>query len=174
MQHLVTDHALINGVRIAHGVHGQGEPVVLVHGTPSSSYIWRNVLPPLVEAGYRVHVYDLLGYGLSERPWSDTVDTSVAGQVPILEGLMTLWGLDQAHIVSHDIGGAVAQRLAMFSPERLISLTLIDVCSFDSWPSKRTHEQMQEGLESLIKKPHDAHREHSGRGSYRRSMTSNA
>ena len=56
MQHLVDQHILINGTRIAYGVHGEGEPVILIHGTPSSSYIWRNVMPMLVEAGYKVYV----------------------------------------------------------------------------------------------------------------------
>ena len=56
MTHLVDQHTLINDTRIAHGVHGEGEPVVLIHGTPSSSYIWRNILPSLVEAGYKVNV----------------------------------------------------------------------------------------------------------------------
>ena len=130
MPHLVDKHVLINGTRIAHGVHGEGIPVVLIHGTPSSSYIWRNILPRLVDEGYRVHVFDLLGFGLSERPWNRETDTSVTGQVPVLERLLAHWGLDTAHIISHDIGGAVAQRFSVFSPERVRSLTLIDVVSF--------------------------------------------
>lgn len=158
--HLVNDHTLIGNTRIAHGTHGEGSPVVLIHGTPSSSYIWRNIVPPLVEAGYRVHVYDLLGFGLSERPWSPDVDTSVTGQVPILEGLLQHWGLDDFHLIAHDIGGAVAQRLGVQSPERLRSLTMIDTVSFDSWPSKRTNEQMKNGLEHLIKAGDDEHRRH--------------
>lgn len=68
MRDLVRDNSLIAGYRIAHGTHGDGEPVVLIHGTPSSSYIWRHVVPELVEAGHRVHLFDLLGFGLSERP----------------------------------------------------------------------------------------------------------
>jgi pimeloyl-ACP methyl ester carboxylesterase len=160
MTPLVDSHVLINDTRIAHGVQGDGEPVVLIHGTPSSSYIWRNTLPCLLEVGYRVHLFDLLGFGLSERPWSRAVDTSVTAQVPILEGLMAHWGLEGAHIIAHDIGGSVAQRFAVFSPKRVRSLTLIDVCSFDSWPSRRTREQMQEGLERLIDKPDAEHRDH--------------
>lgn len=160
MDHIVTDHALIDDFRIAHGVHSAGVPVVLIHGTPSSSYIWRNVMPRLVEAGYRVHVYDLLGFGLSERPWSEETDTSVTGQVPIFEGLLEHWGLDRAHIIAHDIGGGVAKHFAIKSPERVLSLTLIDVVSFDSWPSKRTIEQMKLGLERLIKAPDADHRAH--------------
>ena len=160
MSDLVPENVLIDGNRIACGVHGSGTPTVLVHGTPSSSYIWRNVLPQLVEAGHRVFLFDLLGYGLSERPWDPAVDTSVSGQVPILEGLMAHWGLAETHLVAHDIGGGVAQRFAIFHPERLRSLTLIDTVSFDSWPSSCTREQMKAGLDALIKAPDEAHRAH--------------
>ena len=66
---LVLENALVKGRRIAYGVHGSGEPVVLIHGTPSSAYIWRNVVPKLTKSGNKVHLFDLLGYGLSER-WS--------------------------------------------------------------------------------------------------------
>ncbi|KAL6863490.1 hypothetical protein ACO1O0_003745 [Amphichorda felina] len=160
MEPLATDHVLINNTRIAHGVYGQGQPVVLIHGTPSSSLIWRNVLPKLVAAGFKVHVFDLLGFGLSERPWDPSIDTSISGQVPILEGLLKHWNLDTVHVVAHDIGGAVAQRFAVFSPERVRSLALIDVVSFDSYPSKRTRQQMDRGLESLIKSPTEDHEAH--------------
>ena len=158
--HLVNQHTLINNTRISHGIHGDGDPVVLIHGTPSSSYIWRNIMPSLLKAGYKVHLFDLLGYGLSERPQDPSTDTSVTGQVPILEGLLELWGLKEAHIIAHDIGGAVAQRFAIQSPERVKTLTMLDAVSYDSWPSKRTHEQMQSGLEKLIKAPDADHREH--------------
>lgn len=158
MRDLVRENILVNGHRIAHGSHGKGEPVVLIHGTPSSSYIWRNVVPDLVAAGYKVHLFDLLGFGVSERPWDQSVDTSVSGQVPILQALLSHWGLDRPHIVAHDIGGAVAQRFCVFNPHKARSLTLIDTVSFDSWPSKRTNEQMKAGLDALIKKPDAEHR----------------
>ncbi|WP_017835175.1 alpha/beta fold hydrolase [Dietzia sp. UCD-THP] len=160
MDQVVDQHAIINGHRVAHGVHGAGEPVVLVHGTPSSSYIWRNVVPRLVDAGYRVHVFDLLGYGLSERPRDPAVDTSITGQVAVLAELLDLWRLDTFHLVAHDIGGGVAQRFGVRSIKRLRTLTLIDVVSFDSYPSERTRQQMADGLEVLAKKPDDEHREH--------------
>lgn len=160
MSTLADKNVLIEGLRVAHGVIGEGEPAILIHGTPSSSYIWRNIAPKLVNAGYKVHVFDLLGYGASERPHDPAVDTSVTGQVPVLESLIAHWGLDHAHVIAHDIGGAVAQRFCIFNPDFAKSLTMIDVVSFDSWPSKRTHEQMQAGLEALIKAPDAEHREH--------------
>lgn len=90
IQPISTENAIVKGCRVAYGVYGSGKPVVLIHGTPSSSLIWRNIVPKLVDTGYKVHVFDLLGFGLSERPWDRTVDTSMTGQVPILEGLMRL------------------------------------------------------------------------------------
>lgn len=160
MTPILTDHALIDGNRIAYGVHGEGTPVVLVHGTPSSSLIWRNVVPSLVAAGHRVHVYDLLGYGASERPVDPAIDTSISAQVPILEKLLAHWGLERLHLVGHDFGGGIAQRFGVFHPERLCSLTLMDTVSFDSTPSQRTREQLEAGLDALIRAPAEAHRAH--------------
>lgn len=160
MSSLADQNVLIGGHRIACAAFGAGEPVVLIHGTPSSSYIWRNVAPVLVEAGYLVHLFDLLGYGASERPFDPAVDTSVSGQVQVLQDLMAHWGIGRAHIVAHDIGGAVAQRFCIFHPEKARTLTLIDTVSFDSWPSKRTKQQMQAGLDALIEAPDAEHRAH--------------
>lgn len=160
MEPVVTENAIINGSRIAYGVHGTGQPVVLLHGTPSSSLIWRNVIPHLTKSGFKVHVFDLLGYGLSERPWDQSVDTSISGQVSILESLLAHWGLGTFHLVAHDIGGGIAQRYSILSPQRLQSLTMIDVVSFDSYPSRRTKEQMNNGLDLLTKTSDKEHRSH--------------
>ncbi|MBS7548363.1 alpha/beta fold hydrolase [Dietzia massiliensis] len=65
-------------------------------------------MPGRTEAGYRTHVFDLLGYGLSERPADPEVDTSITGQVAVLDGLLEEWGLDTFHLVAHDIGGGIA------------------------------------------------------------------
>ena len=157
---LVPQNVLIDGKRIAWGVHGDGEPVVLIHGTPFFSHIWRRIAPGLVDAGYRVYVYDLLGFGHSERPRDPAVDTSVSAQLPVLLGLFDHWGLERAHVVAHDIGGAVAQQLGVFHPQRVASLTLIDCVSYDSWPSQRTREQMASGLDALIAAPDADHRVH--------------
>ncbi|MEH6821736.1 MAG: alpha/beta hydrolase [Dietzia psychralcaliphila] len=88
------------------------------------------------------------------------MDTSITGNVAILDGLLDLWGLDSFHLVAHDIGGGVAQRFGVRSTERLRTLTLIDVVSFDTYPSERTRQQMADGLEVLAKRPDDEHREH--------------
>jgi len=56
----------VSSGKVAYGIFGEGPPVVLVHGTPSRAYIWREVVPMLAE-GHAVYVYDLLGFGESER-----------------------------------------------------------------------------------------------------------
>lgn len=159
---LITDHVVIDGHRIAYGVHGAGAPVVLVHGTPSYSFIWRNVVPLLVSKGHQVFVFDLLGFGHSERPRDPAVDTSVSAQIPILAALMVYWGLERAHIVGHDIGGGVVMRLAVFQPKRIRSLTLIDTVSFDSWPSPTWRARIAAGPDRLIAAPDHEHRQRFG------------
>jgi pimeloyl-ACP methyl ester carboxylesterase len=102
---------LVDGVRLAYRDRGQGEPVVFVHGTPSYSYEWREVVPHVENAGYRVITYDLLGYGDSERPLDR--DTSVGGQTELLIKLLEELGLGQPSLITHDIGGAIGQRIAV-------------------------------------------------------------
>ncbi len=160
MTNLVPNNAIIDGRRIAYGVHGDGEPVVLIHGTPFYSHIWRRVLPQLVKAGHRVYIYDLLGFGHSERPRDPAVDTSVSGQLSVLLGLLEKWGLESSHLVAHDIGGGVAMQLGIFHPGLVRTLTLVDCVSFDSWPSRRTREQMAAGLENMIAAEEREHRRH--------------
>lgn len=132
---LLNQQVIINGHRIAAGVHGVGEPLVLVHGTPAHSIIWRDLLPRLTSAGFNVHIYDLLGYGASERPLS--ADTSIAAQAELLIGLLDHWQLASTHVFGHDIGGALSLRAAFSHAERFRSLSIADICSYDSWPSPR-------------------------------------
>lgn len=130
---LLTDHLVVDGVRLAHRDRGRGTPVVFLHGTPSHSYEWRDVVPHIEADGFRTLTYDLLGYGLSERPVDR--DTSVAAQTDLLEHLLDALDVDRAVIVAHDIGGAIALRFAVAHPERVRQLMIIDSVSYDSWPS---------------------------------------
>lgn len=131
---LTDTDVVVDDVRLAYADHGDGEPVVFLHGTPSHSYLWRDVAPQVRAAGFRTVVYDLLGFGRSERPLDR--DTSVTAQAELLVGLLDALGIGSAHIVAHDIGGAVGQIVAVGHPERVRTLTLIDTVSYDSWPSQ--------------------------------------
>jgi pimeloyl-ACP methyl ester carboxylesterase len=130
----VTDEAaVVDGVRLAYRDRGDGPAVVFVHGTPAHTVIWREVLPAVESAGYRVIAYDLLGYGASERPV--TRDTAVPAQGALLVRLLEHLDVGRVALVGHDIGGAIGQLLPVDTPERLAGLVLIDTVSYDSWPS---------------------------------------
>lgn len=151
--HFLPDDAVVDGVRLAYRDRGAGEPVVLLHGTPSYSYEWRHVVPHVEAAGHRVITYDLLGYGRSERPVGR--DTSVAAQTELLGHLLDALGVDRAAVVAHDIGGAVGQRFAVAHPERVSRLMLIDTVSYDSWPSDTWRKIIEEGLEDHLRLPQE-------------------
>jgi pimeloyl-ACP methyl ester carboxylesterase len=131
---LTDDNALVDGARLAYSDHGEGDPVVFVHGTPSHSFLWRNIAPRVQDAGFRTVVYDLLGFGRSERPRQR--DTSVAAQADLLPALLDTLGIESANIVAHDIGGAIGQILAVRDPDRVRKLMLVDTVTYDSWPSE--------------------------------------
>jgi pimeloyl-ACP methyl ester carboxylesterase len=151
--HFLPDDAVVDGVRLAYRDRGAGEPVVLLHGTPSYSYEWRHVVPHVEAAGHRVITYDLLGYGRSERPVDR--DTSVAAQTELLGHLLDALGVDRAAVVAHDIGGAVGQRFAVAHPERVSRLMLIDTVSYDSWPSDTWRKIIEERLEDHLRLPQE-------------------
>ncbi|MFF0115172.1 alpha/beta fold hydrolase [Streptomyces prasinus] len=151
---LLTDSLVVDGVRLAHRDRGRGEPVIFIHGTPSHSYEWRDVVPHIEAAGFRTVTYDLLGYGRSERPVDR--DTSVAAQTDLLGHLLDALGVDRAAIVAHDIGGAIGQRFAVAHPERVRRLMLIDSVSYDSWPSPTWRRIIDEELDDLPGMSQDA------------------
>src|SRR5205085_10229724 len=95
------------GGTVPYDVLGEGPPVVLVHGTPSSSYPWRQVAAELAR-GWTVYVYDLLGYGSSEK--RDGQDVSLGAQTHLLAQLLDHWELEEPAIVGHDFVGAITLR----------------------------------------------------------------
>ncbi|MHB8838104.1 MAG: alpha/beta fold hydrolase [Gemmatimonadaceae bacterium] len=119
----------------AAGSRGAGEPVLFLHGFPTSSYLWNDVvrcMPP----GHRLIVLDQLGYGRSDRP-EDAAVTVSAHARRALDVLDTL-NVPNACLVGHDLGGAVAQWIACHAPERVTRLMLISSVGLDGWPRWRT------------------------------------
>src|SRR5262245_46097113 len=92
--------------RIAWGTLGGGDPLVLLHGTPFSSQVWRRIAPWLARHR-RLFFYDLLGYGESDKP---NEDVSLGRQNKLLVALLHEWGLDRPQVLAHDFGGTTALR----------------------------------------------------------------
>lgn len=117
--------------------YGQGgNSVVLLHGFGTCSFLWRAVAPILAENGYCAYAIDLLGYGESDRPFG--ADYSVAAQSGYLEIALATLRAGRSTVAGIDIGGGVAQRLAVERPERVGWLALINSVGFDQWPTDET------------------------------------
>ena len=126
------EFADIEGNKIAFRHGGSGEPVLLVHGVASSSFIWDDIIDGLSEK-YEVIAPDLLGCGDSSKP-ADT-DYSIAIQAGIMSRLMEkLFPGKNFHLVGHDIGGGVAQIMAVKYPAQLRDLALVNPVGYDYWP----------------------------------------
>ena len=116
------------GVGIEYDVSGpeDGQPVVLVHGFPDTGRLWRNQVPALAEAGLRVIVPDMRGYGRSDKP-ADVESYNLlflAGDVfAVLDDL----GIERAAIVGHDWGAAVAWAIAAMGPDRVERMVALSV-----------------------------------------------
>ncbi|MFD8334869.1 alpha/beta fold hydrolase [Streptomyces solisilvae] len=111
-------------------------PVVLLHGTPFSSYVWRGVARALAER-HRVFVWDMPGYGASEMRADQ--DVSLAAQGRVFGELLEEWGLNGAGaepaVVAHDFGGCVALRAHLLHGARYRRLALVDVVALAPWGS---------------------------------------
>ena len=110
---------------------GDGRPVVLVHGIPTSPALWRHVVP--LVRGARCLAWEMVGYGAS-IPEGRGRDISVGRQADYLVAWMDAVGLDRAVLVGHDLGGGVVQIAAARHPDRVDGLVLTNAISYDSWP----------------------------------------
>jgi pimeloyl-ACP methyl ester carboxylesterase len=131
---------------------GQGPPVVLVHGTPWSSWTWRRVARRLAER-FTVYVFDLLGFGASDRRPGQ--DVSLAAHGRRLAELLDFWDLERPAVVAHDIGGAVTLRAHLVHRRPMAALALVDVVALGPWGSPffrlvRDHDAVFEQLPAAI------------------------
>lgn len=99
-----------------------GTPIILLHGFPDSSSVWRRQMAPLAEAGYRVVAPDLRGHGASDCPQpvaAYTLDRLVGD-------VLAIAGDRPVHLVGHDWGGIVAWAVAAWRPDRVDRLSIIN------------------------------------------------
>jgi haloalkane dehalogenase len=101
---------------------GQGLPILLVHGNPTWSFLYRKMVPALTSLGFRCIVPDLLGYGLSEHP--PAFGFTVAEQVDAMSGLVRALEIEQLVVMGQDWGGPIALALAARSPGTIRGIAL--------------------------------------------------
>ena len=116
----------VNGVSLYVEEHGDGVPVLLMHGFPDSTRLWRNQVPFLVGNGFRVITPDMRGFGRSGRP-QEVAAYQLQNVMADATGLLDAFGIEAAHVVGHDWGAAVAWLTATFVPVRVRRLVVISV-----------------------------------------------
>lgn len=121
----------VSGHEMAYYRAGQGEPVLLVHGITSYSFLWRNILPELAR-NYDVIAVDLLGCGNSDM--SLDISYAIRDHTEYLHEFVTDLGLPPFHFVGHDLGGGIGQIFAIKHPDLLLDLSLLNTVAYDFWP----------------------------------------
>jgi haloalkane dehalogenase len=142
----------VDGLRLAHIDVGEGDPVVFFHGEPTWSFLWRKVIPPVRDAGYRCLAPDLAGFGRSDKP-VDIDWYSYDRHVEQTATLLTELDLRDATAVVHDWGGPIGMRLAVEHPDRISRLVVLDTGLFtghqkmtDAWKAFRDFVERTEDL----------------------------
>lgn len=137
---IVQHFAQVHGKRIAYLEAGTGDPIVLLHGNPTSSYLWRNVIPELEGCG-RVIVPDLIGQGDSDKlPASEGPDRySFDVAFEYLDGLLRTIGAEHnVTLVIHDWGSGLGFHWARLNPERVKGIAYMEAIvmpiTWEDWP----------------------------------------
>jgi len=122
-RHSEAAKVLANGIRLNCYQIGDGPNVVLVHGMATNLAFWYFPILPMLSHHFRVAAFDLRGHGYSEMPLSGYTSAEMARD---LVGLLDRLKIDNAHLVGHSFGGAVALHCAALFPERVRTITVAD------------------------------------------------
>ncbi len=118
----------------AAGSRGAGDPIVLIHGFPTSGHLWSDVVAALPE-GHRVVVLDLLGLGRSDPAVRAPLD--IDSHADRIVAVMDELRIERACLVGHGVGGGIVQSIAVRFPQRVSRLCLINSVMFGEWPTWR-------------------------------------
>ena len=129
MTSLDLKRARVSGGDMAFADEGDGPAVLLLHGLPTSSHLWRDLVP-MLSVRFRAIAPDLIGYGASEKPAGAPLD--VAAQAGYVRQLLDHLGVERFAVAGHDIGGGIAQLLA--AEGGVEAMALVNSVAFDAWP----------------------------------------
>lgn len=120
------DHIVTNGVRLRCVVEGDGPLAIMVHGWPESWYSWRHQIDPVREAGYRVVVPEVRGYGDSDAP--EPVEAyDMENMIGDVLGLIDHFGEQQAVLIGHDWGAPIVWNTTALHPKRVRAVVAMSV-----------------------------------------------
>jgi len=116
--------AKIRDINMHYVTAGEGVPLLLVHGWPDLWYGWRKVIKPLAEAGYRVIVPDMRGFGQTDTP-KDLKGYSLKSLSTDLVALLDHCSIPRVILIGHDHGGSIVWRMTLHYPSRIVAVASI-------------------------------------------------
>jgi haloalkane dehalogenase len=142
----------VEGLRLAHRDEGEGAPVLFMHGEPTWSFLWRHVIAPVRDAGFRCIAPDLPGFGASDKP-TDVAWYSYDRHTWFASSLLEDLDLRGVTMVVHDWGGPIGLRIAVEQRDRVDRLVMMDTGLFtgrqrmsDAWLRFRDFVERTEDL----------------------------
>ena len=135
MSQISSEYTDVDGHRIHYTSIGRGDPILLIHGFPTSSHLWRGVMPVLASS-HRVIAIDLPGFGLSDKPLD--IRYSFGFFERVLEGFVEQLDIERTTLVVHDLGGPVGLYWAVRNPARIAKLVILNTLVYPqtSWAVK--------------------------------------
>lgn len=115
----------VGDLRLAYLDVGEGAPVLMLHGEPAWSFIWRKLIPPIRDAGYRCVAPDHAGFGRSDKP-IDPSWHSLERHVELTGSLLEELDLREVTLVVHDWGGPIGLTVALLHPDRVARIVILD------------------------------------------------
>jgi pimeloyl-ACP methyl ester carboxylesterase len=161
METKALDTVQVDGLTIGYRELGDGPPVLLLHGWPTSSYLWRDVMPAIA-AHNRVIAPDLPGFGVSDKPLDVRYDFAFFERA--IDGLLAALDVDRVGIAVHDLGGPIGVHWALSNPDRVTALALLNTLLYPQFhpsvieavqtltsPEKRHELTGRDGMAELLK-----------------------
>lgn len=145
-------YATVDGIRLHYLDEGQGPPVWLMHGMPMWSYVYRRLIPPLVAAGYRCFVPDLMGFGLSAKPGDERAHM-LQRHVDLMRGLVDLLALRDLTLVGQDWGGPIVMRYAIAEPDNVRAIALLNTF-VQRFPASRRERRREDIITGTLPGPY--------------------
>lgn len=147
----LSNEFVFKGRLVRYDVTGNGPPVVVIHGTPWSSFNLRHIIKGL-SSDFTVYYYDLMGYGQSDKAPGNV---SLGVQNQLLENLLSYWQLNCPSVIGHDFGGATLLRTHLLNKCDFEKIILIDPVAVSPWGSPffrhvRLHEAAFAGVPDYI------------------------
>lgn len=139
----------IKGHKLHYFDEGAGDPVVLLHGNPSWSFMYRRLIP-LLRSNFRVVVPDHIGCGLSDKPGDQEYEYTLARRTADLEDFLDQIQVEETSFVLHDWGGPIGMSYAVRNPRRISKVALLNTAGFLLPPGKSIHWTLRWCRRSLV------------------------